>query len=101
MPQEEDFGLVALEAQACGKPVIYSDIPAIKDLLQDDEIGYFVNPNNENEIMEKLSKYISNNVILEKHSKKGRDLVERLYNWEMIEKNLISFNEHNETLSPK
>ena len=79
------------EYMACGKPVVYSDIPAIKDLLQDDEIGYFVNPNDEIEIIEKVGRYINDKTTLERHSQKGRELVEQFYNWEMIEKNLINF----------
>ena len=66
------------EFMACGKPVIYSAIPAIKDLFENDLFGYFVNPDNEKEI-------------LERHSNKGRELSEIFYNWEKIEKDLIDF----------
>lgn len=79
------------EFMACGKPVIYSNIPAIKDLFKDDLFGYFINPNNQNEVFEKMNNYINDKNILERHSKKGRELAEKFYNWENIEKDLIDF----------
>lgn len=79
------------EFMACGKPVIYSDIPAIRDLFGDDLFGYFVNPNNQNDILEKINKYITDKTILERHSKKGRELADNFYNWEKVEKDFIDF----------
>ena len=79
------------EYMACGKPVIYSNIPAVKDIFKDDEIGYFVNPNDTNEIVRKIENYIIDNSLLKKHSDKGRELVEEKYNWERIENELVSF----------
>lgn len=79
------------EYMACGKPVIYSDIPAIRDLFNDDHFGYFVNPENQNEIIDKIKNYIHDNTILERHSKNGRKLVEDKYNWESLENDLIGF----------
>ena len=79
------------EYMACGKPVIYSDIPAIKDLFKTNDFGYFVNPDKPEEIIEAVSNYINDKNILTRHSKKGRELVEKYYNWEVIEKDLIGF----------
>lgn len=79
------------EYMACGKPVIYSNIPAIKNLFEDDVIGYFINPYNTGEILKRINNYINDKSILERHSKKGRELVEKFYNWEKIEKDLTDF----------
>ena len=40
----ESFGLVLIEALACGKPVIGSDVGGITEIINDD-VGLFVNPN--------------------------------------------------------
>lgn len=40
----ESFGLVLIEALACGKPVIGSDVGGITEIITDD-VGLFVNPN--------------------------------------------------------
>jgi glycosyltransferase involved in cell wall biosynthesis len=40
----EAFGLVALEAQACGLPVIASDLPGVRTVVKRDETGVLVPP---------------------------------------------------------
>lgn len=40
----EAFGLVALEAQACGVPVIASDLPGVRTVVKRDETGRLVPP---------------------------------------------------------
>ena len=38
----ESFGLVALEAQACGCPVVASDVPGLRSVIRDDVSGYLI-----------------------------------------------------------
>lgn len=38
----ESFGLVALEAQACGRPVVATDVGGLRHAVQDDETGLLV-----------------------------------------------------------
>ncbi len=40
----EAFGLVAIEAQACGTPVIASDLPGVRSVLQSGKTGWIVPP---------------------------------------------------------
>lgn len=40
----EAFGLVALEAQACGVPVVASDLPGVRTVVKRDETGRLVAP---------------------------------------------------------
>lgn len=40
----EAFGLVALEAQACGTPVIASNLPGVRTVVKDEETGVLVRP---------------------------------------------------------
>jgi glycosyltransferase involved in cell wall biosynthesis len=44
--QAEAFGLVALEAQACGLPVVASDLPGVRTVVRHDETGILVPPQN-------------------------------------------------------
>jgi len=41
--KQEAFGQVALEAQACGTPVIASNVGGLKDIIQHDKTGLLVN----------------------------------------------------------
>lgn len=42
--RSEAFGLVAVEAQACGTPVIASDLPGVRSVVVDGKTGWLVPP---------------------------------------------------------
>lgn len=42
----EGFGLVCAEAMACGKPVVASDIPGVREVVINGETGFLVPPRN-------------------------------------------------------
>lgn len=48
----EGFGIPPIEAQKCGCPVLSSDIPVLKEVLQDS--AYYCNPYDINDISEKM-----------------------------------------------
>lgn len=56
---EESLGLVAIEAMACGVPVIGSDIPGIKTYLKHEENGYCFMPSNPKELKRHIQRYLS------------------------------------------
>jgi len=53
-PQEEDFGLVPLEAQACGKPVIAYAKGGARETIIEGETGLFFNRQTKQCLVEKL-----------------------------------------------
>ena len=53
----ESFGLVLIEALACGKPVIGSDVGGISEIINDD-VGLLVNPNDVTSIANGIDKVI-------------------------------------------
>ena len=54
----ESFGLVLIEALACGKPVIGSDVGGISEIINDD-VGLLVNPKKVSSIAKAIDKIIN------------------------------------------
>ncbi len=54
----ESFGLVLIEALACGKPVIGSNVGGITEIINDD-VGLLVNPNKISSIAEAVDKLVN------------------------------------------
>ncbi|CAN5119187.1 glycosyltransferase family 4 protein [soil metagenome] len=57
----ETFGCVALEANACGIPVIVSDIPALRENIKEGEGGIFVDLDDSNALATTLKNFIKGN----------------------------------------
>jgi len=77
----EGFGYAAIEAMACGRPVIWSDQPAIREATGG--IGVPVLPSAET-LMAELTRYLENPRKYASIGKKGRSFVEERYGWERV-----------------
>lgn len=87
----EGFGLPPLEAMAQGCPVISSNQASMPEILGDAAI-YF-NPENENEMIEKILSVINNAELREGLIKKGKEQVKK-YDWnKCAEETLLSYSE--------
>ena len=60
LSEKESFGLVALEALACGVPCIGTNVGGIPEVILDGENGYVCELGNINEIAEKGIHLLSN-----------------------------------------
>ena len=76
---------------ACGKPVIYSGIKAIKREIDVSKFGYFVNPTNSEMISDYIINYIEHPDLYRKHSQVARKLAEEKYHWGIIKPQFIDF----------
>lgn len=76
---------------ACGKPVIYSNIKAIKRDIDVNKFGYFVDPTDSEQIADCVLNYIQHPDLYQLHSREARKLAETKYNWQMIEPQFIDF----------
>jgi len=76
---------------ACGKPVVYSAIKAIKRDIDVNKFGYFVNPTDSEFISNRIINYIENPDLYRQHSKVARKLAEEKYNWGIIEPRFVDF----------
>jgi D-inositol-3-phosphate glycosyltransferase len=79
----ESFGMVALEAMACGTPVIASEVGGLGFLVQDGETGYTI-PNGDPDILcDKLSVLLGNAALRAQMGERAAE-VALTYRWENI-----------------
>lgn len=65
-----------MEAMACGKPVIATDVRGSRDLLQHGKTGYLVSSNQVNELVHALERLIKDNNLRKRMGEAGRAAVQ-------------------------
>jgi D-inositol-3-phosphate glycosyltransferase len=79
----ESFGLVALEAMACGTPVVASQVGGLAYLIKDGETGYVV-PNEDPQALSEKLKTLSENPTLRQKLGQQANIYAQNYAWEKI-----------------
>ena len=79
----EAFGIVNLEAMACGIPVISSKLGGIPDVIDDKETGLLVKPEDEDELSEAIEFLLENEATSIKMGNNGKRKVKE-YSWKKI-----------------
>jgi glycosyltransferase involved in cell wall biosynthesis len=80
---QEGQGIVLLEAQASGKPVVAFDIGAINETVVNGETGLLVDRGSSSELADGLLKLISNESLRHKMGVNGRRFVEANFTWDI------------------
>jgi glycosyltransferase involved in cell wall biosynthesis len=76
----EAFGLVLIEALACGVPVIASDLPGVRSVFENRREGLLVEPGSVEDLNRKLEFILKNEGLRLDMAKAARRLAERKYN---------------------
>jgi glycosyltransferase involved in cell wall biosynthesis len=71
----ESFGLVVVEAQACGVPVIATAVGGLPEIVSDGETGFLVPPEDPPALAEKVNLLLSEPALAQAMGKKGREKV--------------------------
>lgn len=82
---QESFGLVLLEAWACGKPVIGGPAAATAELIEQDVDGWVV-PQNPRAIADRLTHVLDDEDLARRVGARGRLKVETRFSWPSIAK---------------
>lgn len=80
----ESFGMVLIEAMACGKPVVAHDIPGVRSVIRDGEDGLLVPPGDVAGLAEKLQSLLDDPRRRWEMGRQGRSRVEEKYAWPNI-----------------
>lgn len=84
----EAFGLVLIEAMATGKPVIASNLPGVRTVVDDGVNGFLVKPKDVDGLASKIKYLIENKDVRKRFGIEGRKKVEEKYSWKKIAKKL-------------
>lgn len=85
----ESFGVVAVEAMACECPVVTSDADGFTEVVENGKTGFIVPKRDSEATAQAIQKFIDDPMLREEMGKKGRDHVERMYDWNDNVKTMI------------
>ena len=86
----ESFGVAVLEASACEKPVVVSNIGGLPEVVINNTTGFLVEKENVNEISRTLERLILNEKLRKELGTNGREFVIKSYNWKNNVESMIN-----------
>jgi glycosyltransferase involved in cell wall biosynthesis len=82
--RREGFGLVALEAMACGVPAVVTSAAGVAQFMRNTEGAIVVPPSNVNELAAAIERILNNPAGAANQGQHARRLVEAQFSWPMI-----------------
>ena len=76
----ESFGLVALEAQACGRPVVASGVSGLRSVVRDEVSGYLIDGDDPATYAERIGRLLADPELAQQMGRRGRLLAQR-FSW--------------------
>lgn len=76
----ESFGLVALEAQACGRPVVASGVSGLRSVVRDEVSGYLIEGHDPALYAERIGRLLADPELAQQMGLRGRLLAQR-FSW--------------------
>jgi D-inositol-3-phosphate glycosyltransferase len=76
----ESFGLVALEAQACGCPVVASGVSGLRSVVRDEVSGYLIDGHEPAVYAERIGRLLASTELAQQMGRRGRLLAQR-FSW--------------------
>jgi glycosyltransferase involved in cell wall biosynthesis len=83
-PWYEPFGIVALEAMACGVPVVAAAVGGMLDTVVHDVTGWLVAPRRPGEVADAINTLLHDEFLRQSLGAAGRDRARARYSWDRI-----------------
>ncbi len=80
----EPFGLINLEAMACGTPVVASAVGGILEVVEDERTGLLVPPGKPDELATALRRVLDDRDLAARFGEAGRRRVEERFSWASV-----------------
>jgi glycosyltransferase involved in cell wall biosynthesis len=87
--KSEAFGIVLLEAMACGAPVVASELFGVRTLVTDN--GFLSEPKNADNLAEKINSVLENEDLRKQMGANSRKNIEEKYSYKKVGEKLIHF----------
>lgn len=85
----EGFAMSTLEAMACGKPIICTDISGLNTQVKNGWNGYLVEPANYNDLVDSIKLLVYDKEKRKKMGYNSKEFVEKNLTWEKVAKKLL------------
>jgi len=87
--KSEAFGMVLTEAAACGKPVVASDLPGVRTVVDDGKSGLLAEPSNVEDLRKKIVQILSDDSLQRGFGHNGLKKVQKEYRWDVVAEKFI------------
>lgn len=81
LSRKESFGVAALEAMSCGKPVVVSDADGFKEIIEDGKDGFIVPKENPEAAADKILSLLNDSELMANVGRAARESVVAKYSW--------------------
>lgn len=80
----EGLGLVTVESLGCSCPVIVGDVPAVKDVIENEKTGLIVDVRDANAFLAAVERMLSDQNWAAKTASNGNEYVLRHFDWDIV-----------------
>jgi glycosyltransferase involved in cell wall biosynthesis len=87
----ELLALTKLEAMACGKPVVVSDVGGLPELVNNGGNGYIVKSGDEKELAQRILQLLEDHETRRRMGSEGSSIIRTNYTWESVARRFMSF----------